>query len=165
MFKAIVCLLLVVGISSASNSSRSAASAGTVSASLRSVQCNPLTGVDLTEFLRVSKMVAAAPYLAELRAELAVSSWPEDSVQLVSDAALCDRLDSLVVAWLAGPGAGTLAGVVGTIGEVTVARIGPTIFHVRPGSSVPVQPIPHYPYFVVDTAAPTRVAYWGQSGG
>jgi len=49
--------------------------------------------------------------------------------------------------------------------NVTVTRVGTTVFHVRPGTSVPTQPVPHYPYFIVDTAAPTRVAYWGQSGG
>ncbi len=46
---------------------------------------------------------------------------------------------------------------------VTVTRIGPTVFHVRPGSSVPPQPLRHYPNFVVDTVAPARVAYWGQN--
>ncbi len=128
-------------------------------------QCAVLNAVDMSEFIRVSKVVSAAQGADGLREKLQISSWPEDSVQLLTDAALCARLDSLVVAWLAGEGNGTLTGVNGTIGPISVARIGTTTFHVRPGSSVPVQPIPHYPYFVVDTAAPTRVAYWGQSGG
>ncbi len=127
------------------------------------VQCQQLTDVGVSEFMRVSRMLAGAPYASELRTQLQLASWPEDSVHIVTDPALCARLDSLIVAWLDGPGAGTLAGVASTVGVVMVARIGPTMFPVRAGTSVPPQPVPRYSNFVVATSAPTRVAYWGQN--
>ena len=98
---------------------------------------------------------------SEMRSELELPTWHGDSVQIVTDEPLCSRVDSLIVAWLAGPGAGKLVGVTGTVGPVLLARIGPTTFLVQPGDTVPPQPVPQYPYFVVDTAPPVRIGYFG----
>ena len=127
-----------------------------------SVECASLiSGDELMFRLHSEQTVSIDSVWAPLRAELGLQSWPADSLLRVNDAVLCRRLDSLIVTWLSGPGAGRLVGVTGgSIGPVAVMRIGTTTFHVKPGASLPVQPEAFRPYFVVDTAAPTRVAFW-----
>jgi hypothetical protein len=124
--------------------------------------CEPPTASNLSEFLRTSRSLVAASNAADLRDELGLAPWQPDSVHLVTDSALCARVDSLAVAWLAGAGAGKLTGVAGTLGDIQVARVGATVFHVD-AYSVPPQAIRRASYFVIDTAAPARVAYWGNS--
>lgn len=125
-------------------------------------QCASLiSGDELMFRLHSEQTVSIDSVWAPLRAELGLQSWPADSLERVNDAVLCRRVDSLIVAWLSGPGAGRLVGVAGSIGPVALMRIGPTVFHVKPGASLPVQPEPFRPYFVVDTSAPPRVAFWG----
>ena len=127
-----------------------------------SVACASLiSGDELMFRLHSEQTVSIDSVWAPLRAELGLQSWPADSLERVNDAVLCRRVDSLIVAWLSGPGAGRLVGVAGSIGPVALMRIGPTVFHVKPGASLPVQPEPFRPYFVVDTSAPPRVAFWG----
>jgi hypothetical protein len=77
---------------------------------------------------------------------------------------LCSTLDALIMAWLAGPGAGKLVGVGASVGPLGVARIGPTQFHVKP-TGVPPQPTRDYQWFVVDTLSPTKILHWRQSSG
>jgi hypothetical protein len=119
-----------------------------------------VSGDELMFRLHSEQTVSIDSVWAPLRAELDLQPWPADSLERVNDAVLCRRIDSLIVAWLSGPGAGRLVGVAGSIGPVAVMRIGTTVFHVKPGAALPVQPEPFRPYFVVDTAAPPRVAFW-----
>jgi hypothetical protein len=127
----------------------------------RSVQCDAaLDSGEARIFREHSRDLVAAAYLSDLRVELGLQPWPADSVQRVEEPALCARIDSLITAWRSGPGAGQLVGQSGSVGPVAVMRIGPTVFHVHPGPSVPMQPGRSLPFFVVDTAAPARVAFW-----
>ena len=112
----------------------------------------------------MSKWLVTTPSISEFRAELQVGVWPADSVALVQDSVVCSTLDALLLAWLAGPGAGKLVGVGASVGPLGVARMGPTQFHVKP-TGVPPQPSRDYQWFVVDTLSPTKVVHWRQSSG
>ncbi len=63
-------------------------------------QCESPTDYGVPEFMRISKWVASAPVTSHIRDAVGIQPWPEDSVHIVTDAALCARLDSLIVAWL-----------------------------------------------------------------
>jgi hypothetical protein len=164
MHKTLISLLLAAGLLLAVSVPSNSAPAHRASSTTQSLSCRSPSAIGVQEFLRISRWVAAAASATELRQELAIANWPADSVSYLTDEPLCATLDSLVIAWLAGPGTGKLVGIGGSLGEIMVARIGATAFHVRPTAS-PAQPVPQYPWFVVDTLAPSRVAYWGQSDG
>ena len=123
--------------------------------------CAPAASGQDVSLVALARSIVSSTTAAEFREELQLASWPADSVRLVNDDSLCRRLDSLIVAWLAGPGAGKLVGVGDTVGPLRVARAGLSAFLVQPSDAVPPQPVPQYPYFVVDTAAPVRVRYFG----
>jgi len=154
-------LLALVGLSALGSNGRVGASSFDTNA-MQSA-CASLSAYDERNLLRVTRWLVTTPSISEFRADLQVGLWPADSVVLVQDSALCSTLDALIMTWLAGPGAGKLVGIGTTAGPLGVARIGPTQFHVKP-TGVPPQPIPQYPWFVVDTLSPARVIYWGQSG-
>lgn len=132
-----------------------------VSARHASWRCAPAASGQDVSLLALTRSITSSPAAAEFREELQLAPWPADSVRLVNDEPLCQRVDSLIMAWLTGRGAGKLVGVGSTVGPLRVARAGPSAFIVQPSDSVPPQPVPQYPYFVVDTAAPVRVHYFG----
>ncbi len=163
MYKAMTFLLLCVGVALGTDSRTIVVSERPVTARSLDASCRGPSYAGTEGFLLTTKWLASHASATELRAEIAIAPWPPDSVHLVTDSTMCTKLDSLIVAWLAGPGAGTVTGVSNTVGVVTVARIGPTTFHVRPGQSLPPQSLPQYHNFIVDTAPPARVAHWAQS--